>query len=240
VYLVDDHPLLRRAMVRALSQRADFEVVGDAGSAEAAMLEVPKIEPDVVVVDLVLQDAHGLDLIKHLQSLVPGVALLVFSAYPESVYASRCLRAGASGYVMKVRPISTLAEAIRSAAEGALHLSPEMIDQVLGDVFGDSSLAPASRKPDGNDGEGAASEEGRAPGDAPFEERLRHLTDREMEVFQLLGEGLDLDAIAERLHVTRGAVDKYRRQAMNKLGSASIHELLRLALRWSYEEGLDR
>ena len=169
---------------------------------------------DVVIIDISLKDAHGLDLVKQVHSLHADLPILVFSMFDEAVYAERAIQAGASGYLMKSASVSELIEALRRVRTGDLYLSDAMTAKVLHGLFG----RPASDD---------------LPG-------LDALTDRELEVFQLLGEGYVLNEIADKLHVSRSAVDKYRRQAMKKLDCNSVRDLLRYAIRWFHEQGTRR
>ncbi len=210
LFVVDDHPAIRTALDDTVRNLSDVVLVGEAGTAEDAMDTIDGLEPDVAIIDISLGDAHGLDLVKQLSSLAPDLSILVFSMFEESVFAERAIQAGASGYLMKRAPVEEVIDAIRRVAEGEIYLSDAMTARVLHRMV-------------------SASQQDRPP--------LDELTDRELEVFQLLGEGFTLREIKDKLHVSRSAVDKYRRQAMKKLGCSSVRDLLRYAITWFQAQG---
>lgn len=185
----------------------DFALSGEAGTADEGFTLVQRDVPDVVVVDVAMPDTHGLDFVRNLLSVYPDLGVVVYSIYDEMIYAERALRAGALGYVMKRESSAVVREAIRSVARGEAYLSRAMSSRILTRAVG---------KP------GKAS--------APLTDLL---TDREVEVLQLLGEGSDLDEIASRLHVSRKTVETHRRHVKEKLELNSISELLVFAVRWT-------
>lgn len=215
VAVVDDHPAIREAISDTVSDQADMELCGAAGSATEAFELVRKERPNVIVVDISLGDAHGLDLVQNLRAQYPDLEVVVFSMYDEEVYAERAIRAGARGYVMKSESTASVAEAIRSAAQGEIYMSRKAASRLLGRVAG-GRAAVATR----------ASDSG-----------LEELTDREMAVFQMLGQGQAIDTIAEQLSLSRKTVETYRRRAKEKLGYDSVGELLQFAIRWTYAQG---
>jgi DNA-binding NarL/FixJ family response regulator len=152
--------------------------------------------------------------VKSLNAQYPDLGILIYSMYDESVYAERAIQAGASGYVMKNEPVRTLVEGLRRVAAGEIFLSESMTSEIFQKLINQQ----------------------------PVEEEfgIDTLTDRELEVFHLLGEGYLLDEIKDKLHVSRSAVDKYRRQAMKKLGCDSVRDLLRYAIRWFHAQGSKR
>lgn len=212
--VVDDHPAIRDALRDTCRTCPDLEIAGESGTAEGAFSALERFEPDVAVVDISLGDAHGLDLVKSLNAQYPDLGILIYSMYDESVYAERAIQAGASGYVMKNEPVQTLVEGLRRVAAGEIFLSESMTSEIFQKLINQQ----------------------------PVEEELGidTLTDRELEVFHLLGEGYLLDEIKDKLHVSRSAVDKYRRQAMKKLGCDSVRDLLRYAIRWFHAQGSKR
>lgn len=207
VYLVDDHPPIRDAIRDRIDGVIDMEVCGEAGSSEEALLQIEEIDPEVAIVDLSLKDGFGLDLIEDLQEQCPDVQPVVFSMYDEKTYAERAIRAGGSGYLMKLEPTSALVEAIRTANDGGVYLSEKMTSRILDNVAGRSS----------------------GP-NFPIDE----LTDRELSVFQLLGQGLSVEEIRDRLSLARKTVETYRRRAKEKLGFDTVSELLQFALLSTY------
>jgi len=206
-YLVDDHPAILEAIRNRIEQTMDIEVCGTAGAAEDAFPEIEETDPDVAVVDISLSDAHGLDLVQNIRAQHSDVQVVVYSMYDEKIYAERALQAGASGYVMKEKSIDSLIEAIRTVNEGDVFLSQKMTTSILNQVAGGSS-------PDLS---------------FPVEE----LTDRELAVVRMLGEGYNLEEIQDRLNLARKTVETYRRRAKEKLGYDSVSELIHFAVRWT-------
>ena len=209
VLLIDDHPAIREALSDTIKEKMGMSVCGHAGSADEAFEVISEQDPDVAIVDISLRDAHGLNLIQDLRVQYPELRLVVFSMYDENVYAERAIRAGALGYVMKSAPTQDVIEAIRYAARGEIYLSRHMASRILSKVAvgGNSS----------------------GPGFA-----LDELTDRELEVFQKLGEGHSVDDIAEQLNLSRKTVETYRRRAKEKLDLDSVSELLQYAIQWRH------
>ena len=218
VLVVDDHPAVRDAIADAVADQPDMELVGLAGSADEAFDLLRAARPDVAVVDISLGDAHGLDLVQNLRAELPALEVVVFSMYDEAVYAERALRAGARGYVRKSEPTAAVTEAIRAAAAGEIYLARRAASRILSKVAFGGRGEPA--------GEGSGE---RGPG-------LEELTDREMAVFQLLGQGRPPDEIADRLNLSRKTVETYRRRAKEKLGLDSVTELLQFAIQWTYAQ----
>ena len=216
VLVVDDHPAVRDAIANAVGAQPDMDLVGLAGSADEAFELIRSTRPDVAVVDISLGDAHGLDLVQNLRAEVDTLEVVVFSMYDEAVYAERALRAGARGYVRKSEPTAAVTEAIRAAAAGEIYLARRAASRILSKVaFGGTRRSEAS---------------GGEPG-------LEDLTDREMAVFQLLGQGRPPEEIADQLNLSRKTVETYRRRAKEKLGFESVTELLQFAIRWTYAQG---
>ena len=207
VLLVDDHPAIREAIAATLDNKMDIEVVAQAGTADEALHRVEETQPDVVIVDISLEDAHGLDLVQNIRAQYENVQVIVFSMYDEHVYAERAIRAGAAGYLMKSEPTQAVVEAVRTAARGEVYLSRPMATRLL---------SMAAR--------------GRSSGPSFM---LDELTDREMAVFQFLGEGYSVDDISDQLHLSRKTVETYRRRAKEKLGYETVTELLQHAVQWS-------
>ncbi len=230
VVAIDDHPAVRDAIAQAVAAQPDMDLAGVAGSAAEAFDLLRTADPDVAVVDISLGDAHGLDLVQNLRAQHPDLEVVVFSMYDEAVYAERALRAGARGYVRKSEPTTAVTEAIRAAAAGEIYLARRAASRILARVaFGAERGAPTK-------GEGGGRAGG--PGAGPAE-GLEELTDREMAVFQLLGQGRPPEEIADRLNLSRKTVETYRRRAKEKLGLDSVTELLQFAIRWTYAQGTD-
>jgi DNA-binding NarL/FixJ family response regulator len=214
VIAVDDHPAIREAIADTIRAQPGLELCGVAGSAADAFDLVREARPDVAVIDISLGDAHGLDLVQNLRAQHPDLEVVVFSMYDEEVYAERAIRAGARGYVMKSEPTQSVAEAIRAAAQGEIYLNRRAASRILSKVAGGGSASKGSTEPG-----------------------LEDLTDREMAVFQMLGQGKPTEEIAERLNLSRKTVETYRRRAKEKLGFDTVTELLQFAIRWTYAQG---
>ena len=208
--VIDDHPAIQVALVDTLSSELDLVVCGCASNANDAFSLVQRTQPDVAVIDVALRDAHGLDLMQNLRAQHPQLQVVIFSMYDEAVYAERALRAGALGYVMKQEPVAHVVEAIRCVAQGEVYLSRRMASRMLSKLALGSSASP-----------GYAVDE---------------LTDREMEVFQMLGQGQSVQQVTERLNLSRKTVETYRRRAKEKLGFDTVSELLQYAILWTYAE----
>ena len=212
ILLVDDHPLMRRGQADLLEREADLTVCGEAGTARAAMEAIPKLKPDLVLVDMALPDKDGLELIKDIRVLHPELPVLAMSMQDESLYASRVLRAGGRGYVMKGDAPEQLASAIRAVLNGQVALSPRMSAKMLESMVGGGS---------GLTGEGPEA----------------RLTDRELEVLRLFGEGWSTEEIANRLHLSAKTVDVHRGHIKEKLGLKTTPEFQRYAIRWVASQG---
>jgi len=215
VVVIDDHPAVRDAVAHAVEAQPDMDLVGVAGSAAEAFPLVRDGRPAVAVVDISLGDAHGLDLVQTFRAERPELEVVVFSMYDEAVYAERALRAGARGYVRKSEPTDVVVEAIRSAAGGEVYLARRVASQILSRIASGPGAAGDAQGPLGGLGE---------------------LTDREMAVFQLLGQGRTVDDISDHLNLSRKTVETYRRRAKEKLGLASTADLLQFAIRWTFAQ----
>ena len=206
VLLVDDHPLVREGLVNLISQEADLQICGEAGNEPQALELIRTVRPDVAIVDISLETGSGIELIKSIKAMFPAVTVLVLSMHDELLYAERALRAGARGYVMKREAAKKVIEAIRCVLAGQLYVS-DKIAALMAEKF----------------------VEGRQPAPAsPIEQ----LSNRELEVFQLLGLGHNTRQIADHLHVGFKTVQAYCARIKQKLKLANATELLREAIRW--------
>ena len=199
VLIVDDHPLLRDGLAKVINQQPDLAVCGEAADARAGLAAAAKLRPDVVIADLTMDEGNGLDLIKDLHLRQPGLPVLVLSMHHENLYAERAVRAGARGYVMKREPVAAVLAALRKVLAGQMALSEEIVRRLLD--------APARGR------KSAAS-----PADV--------LSDRELEVFRLLGQGFGTRQIAEKLRLATSTVESYRAGIKQKLGLARATELV--------------
>lgn len=208
VFLVDDHPLVREWLTQLIHQQPDLAVCGEAESASEALQRISELKPDVAIVDISLKDSTGIDLIKKLRPLRPPVSVIVLSMHDESLYAERALRAGARGYIMKRETATKIVVAIRRVLDGKQYLSDKL------------TTAFAEKYLDGG---------------APASLAVKQLSDRELQVFELLGQGYETRQIAEALNVSIKTVQAFCARIKEKLRLDSATELLREALRW-YEE----
>ena len=214
ILLVDDHPIFREGLSQSINRELDLIVCGEAEDAAAALELIGKAKPDLVIVDITLPGKTGLELIRDLRALHPHLALLVVSMHEELLYASRILRAGARGYVMKQETPQRLLYAIRQVLDGGIYVSERMSAQIL----------ESYSKP-------------HVPGgDSPIET----LTDREFEVFHLVGLGRKNREIAEQLHVSLKTVAVHQSNIRRKLTLVSSSDLIRFAVRWEAAQGEPR
>jgi DNA-binding NarL/FixJ family response regulator len=220
VYLVEDHPVFREGLWQLINDEPDLEVCGESGDLASALRDVPGAAPDVTVVDLLLGEADGLDLVRALKQSLPAMPTLVLSMYKESLYAERSLRAGARGYVTKQAPTETVIAAIRRVLSGSIYVSDAMATRLMSKLV-DGNGAPAAADPG-------------APPD------LSRLSDREFEVFRMTGKGSGPKEIAARLGLSVKTIETYQDHLKRKLGAANGRELLRLAMEHAMSEGGDR
>lgn len=209
ILVVDDHPLICLAVERLLAGEPDMEVCGTAGDVAEALRQVKALAPDLAVVDISLRSGNGIELIKRIRAQHSAVMVLVLSMHDESLFAERALHAGAQGYLHKQQAAGELTVAIRDVLAGHIHLSAEMTDNLLHRVSGHS--VGAERIADGVS--------------------VEQLSDREMEVFERMGEGLTTREIAERLHISVKTVETHRAQIMDRLGISDVAGLVRFAIR---------
>jgi DNA-binding NarL/FixJ family response regulator len=200
VLIVDDHPILRDGLSKVINQQDDLEICGEASDAQGGLAAIAKCHPDVVIVDLTLEEGSGLDLIKDIHTRNSKLPVLVLSMHHESLYAERAVRAGAQGYVMKREPVGNVIMALHKVLGGHMALSENIVSQLIG--------AP----------ERANKPEAGLPTDL--------LSNRELEVFRLLGQGLGTRKIAAKLRVAASTVETHRAGIKEKLGLGSATELI--------------
>lgn len=209
VLIVDDHPLVRQGLASLIDQTPDLFICAQAADAAGAIVALESASPDVVVVDLSLRGSNGIDLIKEIRRRAPQMDVLVLTMHDEAFYAERSLRAGARGYVMKGEEPDEVLEAIRRVRRGEVYVSPRLATELV-------RRAAAS----------AASEGASDPS------AVERLSDRELEVFELIARGLKTSEIAERLFVSVKTVDTHRHRIKEKLGLRTGLEVVRYAIRW--------
>ena len=210
VFLVDDHSVVREGLTSMLEKKGGFTVCGEAADGPTALELIPKAKPDIAIVDIGLQGMNGLELIKNLQKRAPRVAVLAMSMYEESVYAERALRAGARGYIMKHESVSNVVTALQRILSGKIYLSEKSSESILESLGGDKSAQRGS------------------PVDV--------LSDRELEIFRLLGRGFKNKQIADELSLSVKTVESYHDQIKQKLKFKDSSELLQFAIQWIHSE----
>jgi DNA-binding NarL/FixJ family response regulator len=212
VFVVEDHPLVRERLTELIQQERDLMVCGDADDHAPALAAVAATKPDLVLVDLTLKNSHGLDLIKDLHAQYPALLMLVVSMHDESLYAERAIHAGARGYVNKHQPSKDILTAIRTVLGGKSFFS----DQVFSRLAAKLVESPRRRSL----------------------LAMEALTDRELRVFELLGQGHRTRQIAQALQLEIPTVETYRARIKEKLQLKDAHDLLQHAIRWAQSGGL--
>lgn len=207
ILIVDDHPIVIEGLTDLINKEADIIVCGCAKDIPQAIRAIKKLKPDVVTIDISLENASGLDLIKEIKARYPDLPMLALSMHEESLYAQRAIRAGAKGYITKHEATKKVITAIRNVLEGRLYLSETMKDKLLYSLIGNDE-----------------SDEVSSP--------IDRLTDRELEVFSLLGQGKATRQIAEQLCLSVKTIETYRSRIKEKLNLSSGSELLRCAFQW--------
>ena len=205
VFIVDDHPLVREGLANLINQQSDLSVCGEAEDSAGAITDIESTRPDVALIDISLKNESGLELVKTLQNRVPQVALVVLSMHEEALYAERALHAGARGYVMKRETTKNVLTAIRRVIEGDIYVSDRVVNSMAKRM---TSRKTAAAEP------------------------VERLSDRELEIFRLLGQGRTPSQIADDLRLSLKTVQAYCARAKEKFGVTSLTELLRAAIRW--------
>jgi len=210
VLIVDDHPVVRDGLAAKLETEGNFIVCGDAEDVAGALAQIEALAPDLAIIDISLARGNGIDLIRRIRSCNKELPILVWSMYAESLYAERALRAGAQGYVHKGRATREIVNAVRVVLQGKVYLSGQQSDLLLKRLIGHKD---AERSP------------------------IEQLSDRELEAFELMGEGLGTEQIAKRMHVSPKTIETYRVRIKRKLNVHALPELIRSATQWMLEKG---
>jgi DNA-binding NarL/FixJ family response regulator len=205
VFIVDDHPLVREGLANLINQQTDLNVCGEAEDSSSAISGIQTTEPEIVLVDISLKNESGLELVKALRNQFPDLAVIVLSMHDEALYAERALHAGARGYVMKRETTKNVLTAIRRVIGGDIYVSDRVVNSMAKRM---SSRKTAAVEP------------------------VERLSDRELEIFRLLGQGRTPSQIAEDLRLSLKTVQAYCARAKEKFGVTSLTELLRAAIRW--------
>jgi DNA-binding NarL/FixJ family response regulator len=207
VLIVDDHPMMRQGLAQLINHEPDLTACGEADTVAQALKLINTAKPDLVLADISLPDRNGLELIKDAQALHPGLPVLVVSMHDESLYAERVLRAGGRGYIMKQEGGKLLMQAIRHVLSGQIYVSAKMSAKIL-EIFS-GHRADVAHSP------------------------VERLSDREFEVFQLIGQGKGTRQIAEHLHLSIKTVEVHRANIKHKLELEHGTDLVRYAIRWT-------
>ena len=206
IFIVDDHPIVREGLITIINHEKDFEVCGEADEAREAFQAISELKPDVAIVDITLKNSDGIELTKHLKARYPTLSVIVLSIHDEFTYAERALHAGAQAYLMKEVVSENIVTAIRTVLSGEIYVSNTMGKKMLRKL--------AAGKADMIS----------APMDS--------LSDRELEIFRLIGQGYRPSKIAKSMHLSVKTVETYRARIKEKLNLADADELLRYAIQW--------
>lgn len=210
VFVVDDHPIVRQGLAMLVNREPDLTVCGEAEDAQTAMQSMLACKPDILVLDISLNGPDGLDLLKNVRSRYPELPVLVLSMHDESIYAERALRAGAQGYIMKQEATDRVLVALRRILSREIYISDRIANRMLQHYIGNS--------------------------DAGKRSSIADLSDRELEVFRLIGEGHSTRQIAEDLHISVKTVESYQAHIKEKLSLRSGRELVQHAIQWTINE----
>lgn len=208
--LVDDHPIVRHGLRQLIDQEDDMEVGAEAGDADSALREVELHQPDILVVDIHLGGTNGIDLIKNIRARIGNIPILVISLHEESLFAERALKAGANGYIMKRELTEKIMFALRKVLSGEMYVSDTILSKILHKVS--------------------------VGGTHETKSDMDFLSDRELDVFRLIGQGYTTRQIADQLHLSVKTIETYRTRVKEKLNLQSTNELLMKAFEWIHNE----
>ena len=211
ILVVDDHPLIRQGLMQLINSQPDMEVVGEAKNGHEAIEALSKLDPDLAIIDITLEDLSGIDLIKDLKARYPDLSVLVLSMHDESIYAERALRAGARGFIMKGGRLKDMMTAIRKVHSGEVYLSDTMTARLMHRLVGNSGSMDSS------------------PMDL--------LTERELRIMELIGEGMGPSRIAKTLHLSVKTIETHRAHIKEKLGLDDAAAVRRYAIQWTRDRG---
>lgn len=206
IFVVEDHPIFRLGISELINQEEDLAVCGGAESVHQAMHEINRLNPDLLIVDISLKNSDGIDLVKEIHNQQRDMPMLILSMHDEFLYAERALRAGARGYIMKEEAMESVVFAIRQVLAGNLYFNDRVKEHILFQLSGDSGSADT--------------------------DPIKRLTNRELEVFRLIGQGYSTRDIAGRLNLSIKTIGTYRERIKEKLGLRNATELVRLAVHW--------
>jgi DNA-binding NarL/FixJ family response regulator len=210
VLIVDDHPIIRQGLAELINNEPDLTVCGQAEDAPEALGKIKESGPDIAIVDISLKETSGMELVKDIKAKHPNLPVLVLSMHDEALYAERMLRAGARGYVMKAEATEKVIVAIRKILDGQIYVSDNMAAKMVRKLVGVGPDVGVSA--------------------------IERLSDRELEVFHLIGQGYGTRQIAERLHLSIKTIETYREHIKEKLNLADASELLQYAIQWTHSK----
>lgn len=210
IFVVDDHPIVRQGLTLLINREPDVVVCGEAENAQSALQAIAALRPDILIVDISLNGPDGLDLLKDVRTRYPELPVLILSMHDESIYAERALRAGAQGYIMKQEATEKVLVAVRRILSHEIYISERIANRMLQRYIGSRAAARPSS--------------------------ISDLTDRELEVFRLIGEGHSTRQIAEELRISVKTVESYQAHIKEKLSLRSARELVQHAIQWSIGE----
>ncbi|HXM63483.1 MAG TPA: response regulator transcription factor [Terriglobales bacterium] len=210
VFVVDDHPIVRQGLALLINREADLAVCGEAEEMHAALSAIQAAKPDILIVDISLNGPDGLELLKNIRITSPRLPVLVLSMHDESIYAERALRAGANGYIMKQEATEKVLVALRRILSGEIYVSDRIANNMLRHYVRGANVSEHSSVSD--------------------------LSDRELEVFRLIGEGQGTRQIADALHLSVKTVESYQAHIKEKLSLRSARELVQHAVQWNVRE----
>lgn len=210
VFVVDDHPIVRQGLALMINAESDLTVCGEAEEAQTALQAIVTCKPDILIIDISLNGPDGLELVKHVRTIYPELPLLILSMHDEATYAERALRARANGYIMKQEATEKVLIAVRRILNGEIYLSERMANKVLQQYMAGSPTAGQSR--------------------------ITELSDRELEVFRLIGDGHGTRQIAEELHLSVKTVETYQAHIKEKLLLRTGREMVQQAIFWKMSQ----
>jgi DNA-binding NarL/FixJ family response regulator len=210
VFVVDDHPIVRQGLAQMINREPDLTVCGEAEEAAIALHAIINERPDILIIDISLKGPDGLELLKNIRTRYPSLPVLILSMHDESIYAERALRAGANGYIMKHEAAEKVLVAVRQILSREIYVSERVANRILHHYI--SGTATAKQSP------------------------LADLSDRELEVFRLIGEGHSTRTIAEELHLSIKTVESYQAHIKDKLSLKNGRELVQHAIQWAVNE----
>ena len=210
IFIVDDHPIVRKGLAQLINQEGDLTVAGEAGDAKAAIQGIMKIKPDLAIVDISLQGTSGIELTRSILTMYPTIFVLIISMYDESLHVERAFRAGAKGYLTKAEATDHVLNAIHKVLGGDVYVSDQWKDKLARRFISSSQkVKNASRE---------------------------MLTDRELEILQLVGQGYSTQKIADELYVSVKTIESHYANIKNKLDLKNSHELIQYAVKWCLAE----